>query len=270
VVGGASSRSPGAAGPVVSRADLVAGLAALGVAAGDVLFAHSSLSSLGWVDGGADAVADALIEAVGPAGLAAVPTHTWDTVHARQPVFHARLTPSIVGAVTEAFRRRPAARRSLHPTHSVAAIGLRAEAFVQGHEGSETPCSRDTPYGRLCSWGGKVLFLGVGLSSWTLVHAFEEWAPVPWLFDRWETLYTVRDDGTVITVPSRRHTRDPHCRRDYPALEPLLRQEGLITYGRIGRAEVRLVDAAGAERLLVPLLRRRPDLVLAERAAPVC
>lgn len=253
----------------VTRAGVASGLRALGLTRGAVVLVHSSLSSLGWVDGGAEAVVDALLDVVGASGLAAVPTHTWGTVNARQPVFHVALSPSIVGRISETFRRRPDALRSRHPTHSVAAIGPRAAGFVAGHEHSHTPCGRDTPYGRLCAWGGHVLFIGADLSSWTLVHAFEEWAPVPWVFDRWEALYTVLEDGRVLAVPSRRHTADPGCARDYPALEPLLQRHGLIRYGRVGDATLRLIDAAGAERLLVPRMREDPDLVLRRRTRPV-
>ena len=263
------SEQPAAPQTPVTRADIAAGLRAVGLTHGSVVLMHSSLSSMGHVEGGADAVVDALLDVVGPHGLASVPTHTWGIVNARQPVFHVRLSPSHVGRITEAFRHRPEALRSRHPTHSVAATGRRAADYVAGHEHSNTPAGRATPYGRLCAWGGQVLMLGVTLSSWTLVHAFEEWAPVPWVFDRCESLYTVLDDGRVIEVPSRRHTADPGCKRDYPALEPLLQHHGLIHYGRVGDATLRLIDAAGAEQLLVPRMREDPDLVLARRTKPV-
>ncbi len=253
----------------VTRVDIIRGLRDVGLGLGAAVLMHSSLSSMGHVDGGADAVISALLEVVGPDGLASVPTHTWGTVNARQPVFHVRLSPSIVGQITEVFRHRPDALRSRHPTHSVAAIGRRSAEYVRDHELAETPCGRESPYGRLCAWGGYVLFLGVQLNTWTLMHAFEEWAPVPWIFNRWEHLYTVLEDGTVIPVPSRRHNPDPDCRRDYLALEPLLQRHGLIRYGRIGDATLRLVDAAGAERLLLPRMREDSDLVLKRRSRPV-
>jgi aminoglycoside 3-N-acetyltransferase len=253
----------------VTREDIVAGLRAVGLPSGATVMVHSSLSAFGYVDGGEQAVVDALLTAVGERGLVVVPTHTWGTVNARQPVFHVQLTPSIVGRVTEAFRLRPDAVRSRHPTHSVAAIGADAAAFVQGHDVGNTPCAPDSPYGRLVQARGWVLMLGVDLSRWTLVHGFEEWAPVPWLFDRTEILYTILEDGRILTVPSRRHTADPACRRDFPALEPLLLAKGLIRYGTIGAATIRLIDAGAAADLLVPLLRRRPDLVLQARSRPV-
>lgn len=248
----------------VTSGEILAGLRGLGVGDADTVLVHSSLSSFGQVEGGAEAVIDALQRAVGQ-GLLAVPTHTWDTVHARQPVFHPRLSPSIVGRITERFRRRPHAHRSLHPTHSVAAIGREAAAFVAGHERWSTPCAWDSPYGRLVRAQGQVLLLGVTLDSCTLIHGFEEWSELPWVFNREEVLYTVLDDGTVLTVPSRRHTNAPGYDRDYAALEPFLLRRGLLRTAPIGAATVRLLDASGAWEALRPLMARHPDLVLANR-----
>ncbi len=254
---------------VVTMTDLVEGLSALGLKRGDKLLVHSSLSAFGNVDGGEHTVIDALLRSVGNEGLVAVPTHTWGTVGGRQPVFHVDLSPSIVGRITETFRRRPGAVRSLHPTHSVAVMGDGAEAFVEGHERWSTPCAIESPYGRLVQQHGYVLMLGVTLESCTLIHGFEEWACVPWLFDRTERLYTVTEDGRVLTVMSRRHTSDPNCDRDFEALEPLLQSRGIMRVGRIGNATIRLLDAHKMADLLVGLLRDRPDLVLAQRSEPV-
>jgi aminoglycoside 3-N-acetyltransferase len=254
--------------PPVTRDEIVDGLAAAGLPHGAAVMVHSSLSAFGHVQGGADAVIDALLAAVGDPGLVVVPTHTWGTVNARQPVFHVRLSPSIVGRITETFRRRPEAVRSEHPTHSVAAIGAGAAAFVAGHAQFSTPCAPDSPYGRLVQSHGWVLMLGVNLSRFTLMHGFEEWAPVPWVFDRVETLSTILDDGRILTVPSRRHTADPGCARDYPALEPLLAAHGILRLGKIGPATIRLIDAAAAAELLVPMMREQPELVLRRRSEP--
>ena len=62
-------------GPVTQerlRSDLIR----LGVREGMVLNVHSSLSRLGWVAGGAQAVVGALLQAVGPAGTLLMPAHS--------------------------------------------------------------------------------------------------------------------------------------------------------------------------------------------------
>ena len=53
---------------MITREQLTADLTSLGLKPGDVVMVHSSLSALGPVDGGADTVVDALLEAIGPTG----------------------------------------------------------------------------------------------------------------------------------------------------------------------------------------------------------
>src|SRR6202453_502022 len=53
-------------------------LRALGLAAGDVVLVHSSARSLGFVACGTQAVVQALLDVLEPAGTLVVPTHTPD------------------------------------------------------------------------------------------------------------------------------------------------------------------------------------------------
>ena len=254
--------------PALDKSDLTRCFQEIGVRTGGTLLVHSSLSAFGYVRGAENTVIDALLDVVGPAGLLVMPTHTWDTVNAAQPVFHEQLSPSITGRITETFRHRPTAVRSLHPTHSVAALGSGAREFCVGHELYSTPCSRTSPYGRLAAAGGQVLMLGVGLDCLTLMHGIEEWAEVPWLFNRVETLHVITEAQATLTVVSRRHTNVPYYEeRDFPSLEPTLREAGAIAYGSAGKATIRLIDAALTTDTLLPLLRKDPDLVLGPKNA---
>ena len=81
------------------------------------LIMHSSLSSLGWADGGADAVIDAVLEVLGPESTLMVPPFNyslWDEV------FDPKGAPSHPGAITNALRQRPEAVWSLHPSYLIA------------------------------------------------------------------------------------------------------------------------------------------------------
>ncbi|NOX44142.1 MAG: AAC(3) family N-acetyltransferase, partial [Caldiserica bacterium] len=63
-------------GKVVTKDDIVRGLRELGLEVGAIVGVHSSLSSFGYVEGGADAVIDALLEVVGEEGTVVMPTHS--------------------------------------------------------------------------------------------------------------------------------------------------------------------------------------------------
>ena len=63
-------------GRSLDRADISDDLASLGLRAGHHVLVHSSLSSLGHVDGGAETVVRALLDVVGPTGTVLVPTLT--------------------------------------------------------------------------------------------------------------------------------------------------------------------------------------------------
>ncbi len=121
--------------PVVRQADIVCGLRSLDIAEGDEVMLHSSLSSMGYVEGGAEAVIDALLETVGTNGTVLAPSFSAYSVRRGElgSWWAPQTTPVSTGAITEAFWRRPAAKRSFHPTHAVAAIGARAQFFTSEH-----------------------------------------------------------------------------------------------------------------------------------------
>src|SRR5262249_41553617 len=140
---------------VTSGAEIIAALRGLPLPNGAVVFIHSSMSKLGYVEGGAATVVAALDEViVGERdGTVAGPTFSMtglmaDTLRAGE-VFDVRRTPSGTGRITELVRQRPDARRSLHPTHSVAAIGPRALWLVGGHHLDTRAFGQYSPFARV-------------------------------------------------------------------------------------------------------------------------
>ncbi len=244
-----------------TRETLVDAFREVGVASGDVLLVHSALRKLGPVDGGADTVIDALLDVLGPEGTLVLPTHTWKVVNAGQPVFHQTLTPSNVGALTNVFRQRPGVLRSLHPTHSLAAVGPRAAALLEGHACDKTPCPADGPYGRLRDWGGKILMLGVGLQACTFFHGCEEWAGMSWAFKETPVrLYSLTASGE--TIPVDLHTHRVNTWDQYPRLEAPLLERGALRKTQHGDCELRLLDARRAADWLIARLRQDARIVL--------
>jgi aminoglycoside 3-N-acetyltransferase len=221
----------------VTRGDLVAGLQGMGIGAGSRLQVHSALSQLGYVEGGAECVVDALLEVVGPEGTVMVPTFN----HGGAEIYDVRTTPSVNGAVTEALLRRPEACRSIHPTHPYAAIGQDAAELVAGHLEAGT-FGRRSPLGKLADRGGHILLLGVGMNRNTAAHIGETMARVHCLGFSQFPRQILLDDGRVVRAWSDLWRAGP-CLIEWDPLEARMRKRGLIRDGRIGEAATMLMKA---------------------------
>ncbi len=236
-------------------------LRALGVREGTTLLVHSSLSSLGFVIGGAPAVIGALRAAIGPQGTLVLPTHSWERSGRGDFTFDIRTTPSCVGAISETFRTMPGVVRSLHPTHSVGAIGPGAQALTQGHEHASTPCGEGTPYARVIDARGQILFLGATLDQNTMFHTFEALANVPYLMrGDGETFTVTLADGRTAEMRFNRHARGPE--RRFAATESLLAQKGVLKKGRVAASASLLVEADRLAEVTLALLRENPSYLL--------
>jgi aminoglycoside N3'-acetyltransferase len=177
----ASARQVRHDAPHVTRAGLAADLARLGIAHGDTLFVHSSLKSLGYVEGGAAAVIGALQDAVGPHGTLLLPTYylPGGTVRAtcdmKDYVFDPRRHGTHMGRLPEAFLASGNIHRSLHPTHSVSAWGRHAAALTEAHHRAPSIFGMDSPWQRFIGCErAKVLGLGISMGPVTYYHALED------------------------------------------------------------------------------------------------
>ncbi|MCX7766122.1 MAG: AAC(3) family N-acetyltransferase, partial [Candidatus Sumerlaeia bacterium] len=230
---------------------------------GATVLVHSSLSSFGYVSGGADTVIDTLLEVVGETGTVMVPTLTGSEKLSvsNPPVFDVRHTPCWTGIIPETFRKRNEALRSLHPTHSVAAIGAQAKFLTEGHETCITPCGKDSPYHKLALVNGWVLLLGVDLNCCTLFHTVEEFANVPYhLQPEWVTAKIIDYAGVERYVKIKIHRYGSE--RDFPKMEPILLNERAISIGKIGKAIVRLISANKLIELTLKKLAQDPEFLL--------
>ncbi len=253
--------------PAIEQGRLVADLISLGLSNGAVVLVHSSLSRLGNVVGGAETVVDALQEAVGSSGTVLFPTLTGSPKDgpSQPPVFDVRSTPCWTGRIPETARQRSGARRSLHPTHSVTALGSSAAFYISGHEQTATPCDRHSPYYRLIANGGQILLLGATQDSNTTLHCLEELADVP---------YHLQDDLTDGVVVDARGIRQIvrnrlhlwRWERDFPKIEVPLQAAGVLRNGRVGLAEARLIRASDLAEVILPLLRADPLYFLSQDA----
>jgi aminoglycoside 3-N-acetyltransferase len=250
--------------PIVTGAMIEAGARELDLGAGDVVVAHSSLSSFGWVEGGEDTVIDALLAVVGPAGTLCMPALSYGDYGPDNPPprFDPCTTPGIVGRIPERFRQRPGVGRSLHPTHSVTALGARAREILRGHDRSITPCGPDSPWGHIARAGGSILMLGVGTGPCTMFHGAEEEAesdarctpPTPC------QLVTAEGERTAWL---RLHGPYTGALVNRAAMEPILEAEGLLRRAQVGNSMLLRIDASGLWELSLRVLRANPGRSLA-------
>jgi len=233
----------------ITKDRLVRDLRALGITEGDVVYVHSSLRALGFVEGGPDAVVDALMEAVGPGGTLAVPTFTIqggmkETLESRDYVFDPKNEPSTVGAITNAFRLRPGVFRSLHPTHSVAAWGRSARTVTESHLEQGSTFGVGSPFVKLLDLDVKVLGLGINYRPITYYHVYEDLNP-----DKFPGVYSPRAYVARIKLESgykevlvRCHDPEFHRRRidKNPEIESYFssyfESEGVSHVGRVGNS----------------------------------
>jgi aminoglycoside 3-N-acetyltransferase len=239
-----------------TKQDLLDHLKQLGIDGNGTLLVHSSMKSIGQVEGGADTVLDALSEYM-ENGLLVFPTHTWSYIKAENPRFFVNDSPSCVGLLTELFRKRPGVVRSWHPTHSVAALGKGARELVAGNENFDTPCARGSSWGKLLDQKATILLIGVDLRRCTYIHGVEEWLDIPGrLTDEHEKLYTVLPNKTEISVPQRRHIG--HTSEKYGRVEEVFLENQVMYKGQFGDAITRVCNTEKMTDLLNQILKEDP------------
>ena len=243
----------------MNKEQLVSQFKAIGIEAGMDLQVHSSLKSIGSVEGGSDVIIDALLEVLGSEGTLMMSTVSGN-VNPNQPVFHVDHTPSTVGYLSNVFRKREGVVRSMHPVHSMAALGPKAVFFTEGHLESNTPWSGDSPYGKMMRNGVKLLFLGVNFACNTCMHALEIEARVPGLHtEKTSTLYVFDSDNNMQTIEHHWHAP----KKDYFInMESVVAANGGLTYGQIGTSISRLADAEILRETVLPILKETPDLAI--------
>lgn len=177
----------------ITEEKLVSDLKSLGICSGETIIVHASLSSIGWVVGGAPTVIDALQTVVTGEGNIVMPTFTghysdpeywsnpsvpddWiDKIRESIPPFRPECTPTrrTMGSIPECFRSYPNVHRSRHPYHSFAAWGKENSYIIANHSykfghGEETPLSK------VYELDGHVLLLGCDHNKNSSLHLAED------------------------------------------------------------------------------------------------
>jgi len=221
---------------------------------------HSSLKSIGFVIGGAEAVVRALLDWVGKDGTLIFPAFSYSLSDPEQwhhpPVaphlvekvrknllpFNADLSQIDTGAIPSMAARFPGALRSIHPNGSVVALGKHSQriASSQRLENSLLP---DGPFGQIYALDGRVLSIGTELDSNSSIHLAERWARggkgLPYLGESWKSrvpVDTPRGREWVLLE------KEGSCSAGFLRIEPTLRSRGVLSYGRIGQSHCQFMS----------------------------
>jgi len=230
-------------------AQLTARLRTMGISESDTLLVHSNFEPMSGFGGTPMDVVNVFADLVGQKGnllMVSIPFRgsAYDYL-AQGKVFDVRKTMSMMGLITEMFRRRPGTLRSLHPTHPVLALGKDAAWLVEGHESCRYPCGPGTPFEKFRKLNGKILFFDVGFGAITFFHYVEHLVmqdlPFPVYDDRVFETAAVDASGTSRTVTTQAYSRE------YPRSAEMLEQEmirlGKVQKGRVGNSRLLLVTA---------------------------
>lgn len=90
-------------------------------------------------------------------------------------IFNVKKTASQIGLLTEIFRTTKNVKRSIHPTHSISAVGPLADQLIKNHHLADTTFGEGTPFYEMIKY--KTVILGIGTKSdqaLTQIHSVED------------------------------------------------------------------------------------------------
>lgn len=149
-----------------------------------VLMVHTSMNNLmPMFQGSASELIDSLIELTNKRNMTLVfPGFTLGKkninvgdYYKNKKEFNVQRTPTTVGLINELFRRKRGVYRSIHPTHSILALGEKAREITDGHQNCETTFGKNTPFDRMDRLNTRIIGIGVYyFRNLTHVHVAED------------------------------------------------------------------------------------------------
>lgn len=246
---------------MLTRADIYAFLERIGIKRDDTVLVHTSMRSLGEVEGGCDGLIDAFTSYLTD-GLFLVPTHTWSNVGKNQPVYEVSVTVPCIGALPTVAAFRKDGVRSLHPTHSLSAFGKRAVEFVKGEELATSPCFEGGVWRRLYDEKAKILLIGVGLDRNTYIHAIDEMIDLPDRLAEPIQLTVIDYEGKRYSLTYRKHGKKTGS-SNFEVYRKPLEALGALKNDKLGNATIGIFDAVrGTE--VISMLWKKADYNLCE------
>lgn len=249
---------------MITKEDLKNNLSKMGLKPTDSLMIHSSMKSIGQVDGGADTVVDAFMEYFRD-GMVMMPTHTWAQMSEEYNVFDPKTEEACVGIIPNIFMKREGVIRSLHPTHSMAVCGDGAKEYVKDEENCTTPCTPGGCWDRLRDIEAKILLIGVNHIKNTYIHSVEEVFDVPERLTERPVDFRIKmPDGSLKSVSVHRHYNPytDHISESYHKLTKAFYETGAAKKVTFGDARCILCDAKKIYEVTGTILSNRLNCLM--------
>jgi aminoglycoside 3-N-acetyltransferase len=220
----------------------------MGIQETDTLLVHSNFNPDSGFKGSPLDMVNALVELVGTEGnllMVSIPFRgsSYDYLKLNKP-FYIKKTISMMGMVTELFRRKEGVLRSLHPTHPVLACGKDSEWLIADHEKCLYPCGIGSPFDKFRQLKGKILFFDVGFGAITFFHYVED-------ITKDKLPFNVYND-TPFSVTAYDENNNKHIIETYAFSKDIIRgarkleeemsKRNLIKKGRVGNSRFLLVN----------------------------
>jgi aminoglycoside 3-N-acetyltransferase len=242
----------------LSPGQLRADLARLGLPSGGTVLVQASMREIGWLDGGAGDLLDALREAVGPDGTVVTPTQTANNstttrefrraVQGLDAAGRRALEDAIagyepassvsyrMGRFAEAVRTSPRAVRSGHPQTSFSAIGPYAQWLMAVHD-LDSHLGERSPLARLYNIGATVVLIGRPFDFCTGFHLAEHRLAEPPRRRPYRCFVMIDAVRTAVdfTAPDLDDS-------DFGRLGKALSSTGAVTTGNVGNAATHVVS----------------------------
>ena len=244
-----------------TKNSLIKDIEQTGIKKSGTLLIHSSMKAVGEVEGGGDTVLDAFIEYM-KEGLLLFPTHSWSEKNLPNGIYDPGTEASCVGILPNLFMKRAGAVRSMHPTHSVTAMGNKAQAYVLRDSEVCTPCPRNGCFGGLYDEEAQLLFLGATLKTNTFIHSIEEELNIPDRINpQSRKIKLLLEDGNIREIDFYGHySTHGDVSKNYDKLLIPMLHMGIAREVKIGNAVSHVVEVKPMADWVIGLLKENPSL----------
>ena len=253
---------------MITSADITAALRRLGVRPHDVLFVHSDVRRLLRAEGRTRdeklaTVARGLEHAV-PEGTLLLPTFTWSFCQGEPFDLHA--SPSAVGVLTEAFRRRPGVRRTADPLFSCAVKGPLPPPWERRllRPGDTDAFGPESVFAYLTQANARIALVGVDATRATLIHHVEQRERVPYRYTK-AFHGMIRDGARETPATATYYVRDldAGAENDLVPLVGELRAARVLAETQLDRGpRIGVVCAQDLVAVTTELVRQDPEFLL--------